>query len=52
MTYRGDFVKKINDVNFAVMDGNNIKPLLGMNILNKLNVYKIDLENYKIYLKN
>ena len=43
--------KKINDVNFAVMDG-NIKPLLGMNILNKLNIYKIDLENYKIYLKN
>jgi len=44
--------KKINDVDFTVMDGNNIKPLLGMNILNKLNIYKIDLENYKIYLKN
>ena len=43
--------KKINDVDFAVMDG-DIKPLLGMNILNKLNIYKIDLENYKIYLKN
>lgn len=43
--------RKINDVNFAVMDG-HIKPLLGMNILNKLNIYKIDLENYKIYLKN
>lgn len=44
--------KKINDVDFTVMDGVNIKPLLGMNILNKLNIYKIDLENYKIYLKN
>lgn len=44
--------KKINDVDFSVMDANNIKPLLGMNILNKLNIYKIDLENYKIYLKN
>ena len=43
--------KKINDVDFAVMDG-SITPLLGMNILNKLNIYKIDLENYKIYLKN
>ena len=43
--------KKINDVDFTVMDG-NIKPLLGMNILNKLNIYKIDLENNKIYLKN
>ena len=43
--------KKINDVNFAVMNG-NIKPLLGMNILNKLNIYKIDLEDYKIYLRN
>jgi hypothetical protein len=44
--------KKINDVDFTVMEGNNIKPLLGMNILNKLNIYKIDLENYKIHLKN
>jgi hypothetical protein len=44
--------KKVNDVDFTVMEGNNIKPLLGMNILNKLNIYKIDLENYKIYLKN
>lgn len=44
--------KKINDIDFAVMEGNNIKPLLGMNVLNKLNIYKIDLENYKIYLKN
>ena len=44
--------KKVNDVDFTVMDGNNIKPLLGMNILNKLSIYKIDLENYKIYLKN
>ena len=43
---------KINDVDFTVMEGNNIMPLLGMNILNKLNIYKIDLENYKIYLKN
>lgn len=43
--------KQINDVDFAVMDG-NIMPLLGMNILNKLNIWKIDLENYKIYLKN
>ena len=44
--------KKVNDVDFTVMDGNNIKPLLGMNILNKLNIYKIALENSKIYLKN
>jgi hypothetical protein len=43
--------KKINDVNFAVMNG-NIEPLLGMNILNKLNIWKIDLENYKIHLNN
>lgn len=43
--------KKINDVNFAVMDG-NIEPLLGMNIINKLNIWKIDLEDYKIYLNN
>lgn len=42
--------KKINDVNFAVMEG-YIEPLLGMNILNKLNIWKIDLENNKIYLK-
>lgn len=42
--------KKINDVNFAVMGG-DIEPLLGMNILNKLNIWKIDLENNKIYLK-
>lgn len=44
--------KRINDVDFTVMDGTDIKPLLGMNILNKLSIYKIDLENYKIYLKN
>ncbi len=44
--------KKINDVDFTVMEGVNIKPLLGMNILNKLNIYKIDLENYKIHLKD
>lgn len=43
--------KKINDINFAVMEG-NIQPLLGMNIINKLNIYKIDLEDNKIYLKN
>lgn len=43
--------KKINDIDFAVMEG-NIQPLLGMNIINKLNIYKIDLENNKIYLKN
>ncbi len=39
-------------VDFTVMEGVNIKPLLGMNILNKLNIYKIDLENYKIHLKD
>ena len=44
--------KKINDVDFTVMEGVNIKPLLGMNILNKLNIYKIDLDNYKIHLKD
>ena len=43
--------KKINDVDFTVMDG-IIKPLLGMNILNKLNIYKIDLENNLIHLKS
>jgi hypothetical protein len=43
--------KKINDINFAVMEG-NIEPLLGMNILNKLNIWKIDLENNKIHLKD
>jgi CRISPR/Cas system CSM-associated protein Csm4 (group 5 of RAMP superfamily) len=43
--------KKINDINFAVMEG-NIQPLLGMNIINKLNIYKIDLDDNKIYLKN
>lgn len=43
--------KKINDVNFAVMDG-NIEPLLGMNIINKLNIWKMDLKDYKIYLNN
>ena len=43
--------KKINDVDFAVMEG-SITPLLGMNIINKLNIYKIDLENYMIYLKS
>jgi len=44
--------KRINDVDFTVMDGTDIKPLFGMNILNKLSIYKIDLKNYKIYLKN
>jgi hypothetical protein len=43
--------KKINDVNFAVMGG-NIEPLLGMDIINKLNIWKIDLKDYKIYLNN
>ncbi len=43
--------KKVNDIDFAVIDG-NITPLLGMNIINKLNIYKIDFENNKIYLKN
>jgi len=43
--------KKINDVNFAVMEG-QLEPLLGMNIINKLNIWKIDLENYKIHLKD
>lgn len=43
--------KKINNVDFTVIDGENINPLLGMDILNKLNIYKIDLENYKIHLK-
>ena len=43
--------KKINNVDFAVMDA-DIEPLLGMNILNKMNIYKIDLEKNKIYLKN
>jgi hypothetical protein len=43
--------KKINDVNFAVMEG-QLEPLLGMNIINKLNIWKIDLDNYKIHLKD
>lgn len=43
--------KQINDVNFAVIEG-QLEPLLGMNIINKLNIFKIDLENYKIHLKD
>lgn len=43
---------KISNVHFIVMEGKGIKPLLGMNILNSLNIYKMDLDNNKIYLKN
>lgn len=43
--------KRILDVNFAVMEGKS-ELLLGMNIINKLNIWKIDLENYKIYLND
>lgn len=43
-------IKKIIDVTFAVIDDDNLTPLLGMNILNKLSIWKIDLENNKIYL--
>lgn len=44
--------KTINDVVFAVQKNSTATPLLGMNILNKLDIWKIDLENNKIYLKN
>ena len=45
--------KTINDDVFAVQKKNStVTPLLGMNILNKLDIWKIDLENNKIYLKN
>ena len=43
--------KRILDVNFAVMEGKS-ELLLGMNIINKLNIWKIDLENYQIYLND
>ena len=43
--------KRILDVNFAVMEGKS-ELLLGMNIINKLNIWKIDLENYKIFLND
>lgn len=42
---------KFDKLTFGVID-NDIKLLLGMNIINKLNIEKIDLENYKIYIKN
>lgn len=42
----------INNITIAVIDGNNIEPLLGMDILEKLDVMKIDLTNDKIYLYN
>jgi hypothetical protein len=37
-------------VDFSVINDNNVTPLLGMNILEKLDIWKIDLENNKIYL--
>jgi hypothetical protein len=42
--------KILKDVVFSVIDRENISPLLGMNILNKLGIYKIDLDDNKIYL--
>lgn len=42
--------KKITDITFAVIGDNNLSMLLGMNILNQLDIWKIDLENNKIYL--
>lgn len=44
--------KKIYNINFAVVDDNSSISLLGMNILNKLNIWKIDLQNDKIYLND
>lgn len=43
--------KTVNDIVVAVQKDSTATPLLGMNILNKLNIWKIDLENNKIYLK-
>jgi tetratricopeptide (TPR) repeat protein len=42
--------KIIKNVDFSVINDNNVTPLLGMNILEKLDIWKIDLENNKIYL--
>lgn len=42
----------IKDALFGVIDNNEIQPLLGMNILNKLNILNINLEQNKIYLKS
>ncbi len=44
--------KIIEDVVIGVQKTNTAQPLLGMNILNKLDIWKIDLDNNKIYLKN
>lgn len=43
--------KTIVNTYFSVINDNNITPLLGMNLLNKLDIWKIDLNNNMIYLK-
>lgn len=43
--------KTIVNTYFSVINDNNITPLLGMNLLNKLDIWKIDLDNNMIYLK-
>lgn len=42
--------RTINDIIIGVIDKPNVEPLLGMDILGKLDVLKIDLANDKIYL--
>jgi predicted aspartyl protease len=44
--------KTINNLYFSVINDNNFIPLLGMDILQRLDIWKIDLNNDKIYLKN
>lgn len=43
--------KTIENTYFSVINDNNITPLLGMNLLSKLDIWKIDLDNNMIYLK-
>ncbi|MFA7444394.1 MAG: retropepsin-like aspartic protease [Flavobacteriaceae bacterium] len=43
--------KTVTNVVVGVQKNNTTQPLLGMNILNKLDIWKIDLDNNKIYLR-
>lgn len=43
--------RTLQNIYFSVMNDNNITPLLGMNILSKLDIWKMDLDNNMIYLK-
>lgn len=44
--------KTFDNFVFSVIDKKNTPLLLGMDFLDKLNIWKIDLENNKIFLKN